>query len=127
MKKAIVVIMLMMVGIVSAQTKNTEWSELKAFHTVMSQTFHPSEDGNLKPVKERSGELVEKAEALKESAIPAQYNTKDIKIALYELVAESKKLDNMVKAGKSDKKITKELEALHHVFHKIAGLCNDKH
>lgn len=109
MKKAIVVITLMMVGMVNAQTKNTEWSELKAFHTVMSQTFHPSEKGDLKPVKERSGELVEKAEALKESAIPAQYKTKDIKTALDELVAESKKLDNMVKARKSDKKITKEL------------------
>lgn len=127
MKKTIAAIMFMMVAMVCAQTKNTEWPELKAFHSVMSQTFHPSEEGNLKPVKERSGELVEKAKALKESSIPAQYNKKEIKTALDELVAKSKKLDTMVKAGKSDKNIIKELEALHHVFHKIAGLCNESH
>jgi len=29
---------------VKAQSKFEKWSELKSFHTVMSQTFHPSEE-----------------------------------------------------------------------------------
>ena len=28
------------------------WPEIKTFHKVMSQTFHPSEEGNLQPIKE---------------------------------------------------------------------------
>ena len=65
-----------------AQNK-AEWKELKDFHTVMSQTFHPAEEGNLKPIRERSAEMVKAAEAWKKSAIPADYkNVKDIQETL---------------------------------------------
>ena len=29
--------------------KTATWPELNAFHTYIAATFHPSEDGNLKP------------------------------------------------------------------------------
>ena len=54
------------------------WPEIKAFHKVMSQTFHPSEEWNLQPIKERSAEMAEKANALKMSKIPAQFNKKEM-------------------------------------------------
>lgn len=46
---------------VSAQSIFDKWVELKAFHGVMSQTFHPSEEGNLELIKTRSEEMAEKA------------------------------------------------------------------
>jgi hypothetical protein len=64
------------IGTASGQGR-PEWKELSAFHTVMSQTFHPAEEGDFKPIRERSGEMGEKAKAWKASAIPAEY--KDVK------------------------------------------------
>ena len=89
------------------------WPEIKTFHKVMSQTFHPSEEGNLQPIKERSAEMAEKANALKMAKIPAQFNKKEI-------VASVNKL---VKSKASDVKITKALNGLHDTFHTIVGLC----
>ena len=48
--------------VVSAQT--SEWKEKTEFHKIMSQTFHPAEEGNLEPIKLRSEEMVQKATAL---------------------------------------------------------------
>jgi len=111
----------------SAQEK-AEWKELGAFHAVMSQTFHPAEEGDLKPIRERSGELVEKAKAWKASAIPADYtDVKGIQESLNALVDGSIKLDAKIKAGAKDEEIVKDLSALHDVFHTIVGLCRPGH
>lgn len=111
----------------NAQNKAT-WKELKDFHTVMSQTFHPAEEGNLKPIRERSAEMVKAAEAWKKSAIPADYkNVKDIQETLNKLVDGSKNLDKQIKAKASDEEIKKSITALHDVFHTIVGLCRPGH
>lgn len=109
--------------------KFDDWLALKDFHKVMSQTFHPSEEGNLLPIKERSSEMVVKAEALAKSTIPAEFNKKEVVAAVQKLATDSKKLDKLVKAKKSDKEITTALTKLHDVFHEIIGLCSheDEH
>jgi superoxide dismutase len=109
--------------------KFDDWQELKNFHQVMSQTFHPSEEGNLQPIKERSGEMVQKAELLAKSVIPAEFNSKEVIQATKDLVTDSKKLDQMIKNKANDEKIKLALEKLHNTFHKIIGLCTneDKH
>lgn len=108
--------------------KFDDWQELKNFHQVMSQTFHPSEEGNLKPIKDRSGEMVLKANLLAKSTIPAEFNSKEVVQATKELASESKKLDAMIKAKASDDKIKAALGKLHDIFHKIIGLCsNEEH
>jgi hypothetical protein len=110
-----------------AQNK-AEWKELSAFHTVMSQTFHPAEEGDFKPIRERSGEMVEKAKAWKAIAIPADYtDVKGIGTSLDALVDGSSKLDAKIKAGAKDEEILKDLSALHDVFHTIVGLCRPGH
>jgi hypothetical protein len=107
----------------NAQNKAT-WKELKDFHTVMSQTFHPAEEGNLKPIRERSAEMVKAAEAWKKSTIPADYkNVKDIQETLSKLVDGSKNLDKQVNAKASDAELKTSITALHDVFHTIVGLC----
>ena len=105
------------------------WLALKDFHKVMSQTFHPSEEGNLQPIKERSGEMVLKAAALSQSTIPAEFYKKEVVAAIQKLVTDSKKLDKLVKSKKSDKEISTALTKLHDVFHEIIGLCSpeDEH
>ena len=112
-----------------AKASAKDWKELKAFHSVMAATFHPSEEGNLQPIKERSGEMVEKAKALAASKVPDDFNKPEMLKAIQELVTGSEKLDAMIKAKVSDQEITKYLNGLHDVFHTIVGLCKpgDKH
>lgn len=108
--------------------KFDDWPAIKDFHKVMAQTFHPSEEGNLNPIKTRIGEMVLKAEALKTSKIPAEFSSKEMMSAINQLINDSKKLQKMIdKKGTTDAEITKALSALHDVFHTIVGLCSDEH
>lgn len=109
----------------AAQSIFDQWAELKTFHSVMSETFHPAEEGKLEPIKTRSGEMVDKAKALAKSKIPTQFNKPNMPDVLKRLQLGSKALNKMVKKGKSDAEITKSLTALHDVFHEIVGLCRD--
>jgi hypothetical protein len=108
----------------SAQSIFDKWPSLKTFHGVMSQTFHPSEEGNLKPIKERSSEMATKAADLAKSTVPAEFKTDKIINAVARLEKDSKALDEMVKNPKStDTQIKESLARLHDVFHEIVSLC----
>jgi len=109
--------------LVSAQNKS-EWKEKDDFHVVMSQTFHPAEEGNFNPIRERSGEMVEKAILWQKSAIPADFKeVKSIKKNLKKLVKDSKKLDKKINKNATNEAILTDLVALHDVFHSFVGLC----
>ena len=109
--------------LVSAQSKS-EWKEKDDFHVVMSQTFHPAEEGNFNPIRERSGEMVEQAILWQKSAIPADFKeVKSIKKNLKRLVKDSKKLDKKIKKDATNEVIFADLIALHDVFHSLVGLC----
>jgi superoxide dismutase len=99
------------------------WNELNIFHGVMSQTFHPSEEGNLQPIRERSAEMLEKARVLQSGKIPMSFNTPEIKKSIDDLVKGSAALNQLVIAKADDKTVTKKLSELHDVFHTIQGLC----
>lgn len=105
------------------------WTELKEFHKVMAQTFHPMEEGNYKPIRERSGEMFEKARLLAESKVPAEFNKPEMLKAIQELASGSRMLNAMVENKATDAEINKSLTALHDTFHKIVGMCQpgDKH
>lgn len=99
--------------------KKAKWNEMEEFHKVMSQTFHPAEEGQLEPIRTRSSEMLEKAVAWKNSDAPEGYDKKAIKKSLKALVKGAKQLDQMVKANAADAEITTKLTSLHDVFHEI--------
>ncbi len=131
MKKLILILIsIISFQFVQAQSIMDKWPELKSFHSIMSQTFHPSEEGNLQPIKERSKEMMEKAAQLADSKIPLEYKTDAIVKAVEQLKSDTKKLHKMIGNKASDKEITAALSALHDVFHQIVGLCkkeNEQH
>lgn len=121
------VLVISAMGTLKAQNK-VEWKELSDFHKVMSQTFHPLEEGNYQPIRERSGEMVEMAKAWQNSTIPVDYtNVKGIRKNLKQLVKKSSALDRKIKAGCTDEVIKADLATLHDIFHNIVGLCTDEH
>ncbi|AWI26041.1 hypothetical protein HYN49_09110 [Flavobacterium pallidum] len=100
---------------------------MKEFHEIISQTFHPSEEGNLEPIKSRSLELAQKAERLNMGEKPKEFSTKEILVATEKLQIKSWALHKKIKIGSSDKEITILLSEIHDIFHEIAGLCaNEK-
>lgn len=121
-KKILIVIALFIANFSFAQAP-VEWKEKDDFHKVMAQTFHPMEEGNYNPIRERSQEMYDKAVAWQKSAIPAGVNKKKAKKVLKKIVEESKELNDKIKAGTTDAEIKDELTELHDLFHKIAGLC----
>lgn len=110
----------------SAQSTFDKWPAIKIFHEVMSQTFHPSEEGNLEPIKTRSKELADKAKALSKSEIPAEYKTEAISASVEKLQNKALALHNLIVAKAPDDSIKKELSDLHDIFHEIVGLCAEK-
>ena len=99
------------------------WPELKAFHGVMSQTYHPSEEGNLQPIRTRIDEFKIKADALAASKIPDNLNNEKVKTAIADLKTGAAALKKDIDNNASDETVEKALAALHDVFHRIVGLC----
>lgn len=123
------IITLFLVSTISAQTK-TDWKEKTEFHKVMSQTFHPAEEGNYAPIRSRVDEMVTKAIAFQKSEIPTDINNKKgVKKSLKKLVKQTKAFSKKVKSGASDADLKGDFEALHDIFHEVVGMCSaeDEH
>ncbi|OIN59071.1 hypothetical protein [Arsenicibacter rosenii] len=119
---ALITGLFMLVSLLSFGQKKA-WKELDDYHSVMAQTFHPAEEGNLKPVMARSGELVAKAVALQKAAIPTDYQKEGVKQSIDLLAKESAALDKLVQQKKPEADIKKAITALHDRFHEVMEKC----
>jgi hypothetical protein len=106
--------------------KMTDWPELKAFHEVMSQTFHPAEKGDFKPIRTRSGEMMKRVKVLIGQPFPEPYRTESMKVVVANLEDQVRKLDEMVKNNAEDKDLMVMLTQAHDSFHKIVGICRNE-
>jgi len=116
-----------LIAVAGAQEKKEStggWKEMNDFHTVMSETFHPSEEGHLDPIKKRSQEMVDKAVAWQKSTAPEGYDKKKVDASLKKLVQGTKELNALIKAKSSDKAIKDKLSSLHDTFHEIMEKCS---
>ncbi|MES1225456.1 MAG: hypothetical protein ABUT20_58795 [Bacteroidota bacterium] len=119
--------LLLFLGIVAvsftANAQKKEWKELKAFHGIMSSTFHPSEEGNLNPIKEKIADMVKLAKEWQKSEVPEGFNGEAVKPKLEELVKGTEELETIIKEKGTDKAITEKLSSLHDKFHEIVEKC----
>lgn len=125
LKAFLVLAFIVVANSVSAQSTFEKWPAIKEFHEVMSQTFHPAEEGNLAPIKARSEEMMNKAAMLLKSDIPAEFKTNAILASAERLQLKSKALHKLVTSNGSDAAILKSITDLHDTFHEIVGLCSD--
>jgi superoxide dismutase len=102
------------------------WPALKDFHKVMSQTFHPAETGDFKPLRARSNEFLAKALLLKNSTPPISLNKPAIQAAMDKLVKESAEIQKAVKKNAKDETLKKLITQAHDTFHVIQGLCKEE-
>ncbi|MCB0571126.1 MAG: hypothetical protein KDC66_15235 [Phaeodactylibacter sp.] len=102
-----------------------DWDAAKeAYHDVMSSTFHPAEEGDLEPLKARYSELASAAKQWAALPLPENMKNKGMEELLQKLATDSEAIGAAVTSG-SDEAITTAITALHEVFHKIVGLCED--
>ena len=125
LKAFLVLALIIVANSVSAQSTFDKWPAIKEFHEVMSQTFHPAEEGNLVPIKARSEEMRNKAAMLLKSDIPAEFKTNAILASAERLQLKSKALHKLVNSNGTDAAIVKSITDLHDTFHEIVGLCSD--
>jgi len=111
---------------ISAQSTFEKWPAIKEFHEIMSQTFHPAEEGNFAPIKARSEEMMTKASLLLKAAIPKEFKTDAILASAGRLETQSTELNKLVKSGSNDEVILKSITELHDTFHEIVGLCSEE-
>ena len=108
---------------VSFGQEKKSWKEMDDFHSVMSATFHPAEEGKLAPIKKRSMEMADKAVAWQKSTAPEGYDKEKVNASLTKLVEGTKELHKLVKAKSSDKILKEKLSGLHDIFHEIMEKC----
>lgn len=106
------------------QVDEGRWPELDDYHAVMAQTFHPAEEGNLKPLYANAEQLATKASILKKSVVPVKYQKPGVKESVDALEKESTALAKMVKKKKSDAELKKAIFALHDRFHEVMEKCH---
>ncbi|MEY2904599.1 MAG: hypothetical protein RJA52_615 [Bacteroidota bacterium] len=100
------------------------WDQaMDAYHDVMSVTFHPAEEGNLAPLKERHKELADLSQSWGQVEVPEKFQGRDLENMLEELKSQSVALSEMVEGGSTDEDLTEAITALHDVFHNIMGAC----
>ena len=121
--KLAILALVALVTTASAQSKEAAWPEMKKFHSFMAGTFHPAEEGDLKPLRAKSDSLFMAAKAWQNTAIPASYKPTETKETLAKLVKQTSEINDRVKAGADDKELTKMITDAHDTFHKIMGEC----
>ena len=124
-KLVLVIILIFIANTVSAQSTFEKWPAIKEFHEVMSETFHPAEEGNLAPIKVRSEEMMNKAAHLLKAEIPEEFRTDAIIASAERLQLKSKTLHKLVKSNAADAAVVKSITDLHDTFHDIVGLCSE--
>ena len=100
------------------------WKEMEEFHLVMSTTFHPAEDDNLNPVKEKSADLLFQAMAWQRSRVPLGYDALKTTAILKRLVEQCFTLNDGVKKQKSDAELKLLITGAHEIFHEIMEKCH---
>jgi hypothetical protein len=128
MKKIVLFVAAAFVSLASF-AQQADWKQMHDFHGVMSKTFHPAEEGNLKPLKENIAELVAKAKTWQSSDVPKGYDAAVAKPILKTLVANCQTVEAAIKAKKSDKELTTLITKTHDTFHEIMEKCKagEKH
>jgi hypothetical protein len=126
MKKSIKLLVLLMAALPAfcfAQEKKSNWPQMKTFHGLMSSTFHPAEDGNLLPLREKADSLYIVAKLWEESTIPSDFKPAETAAALKKLAAQCASIKKAVRGKTSDPELKSMITSAHETFHTLVGEC----
>lgn len=125
MKRLMIVVIAIIGAVVTSwgQGRFANWPEMQTFHSTLSQTFHPAEEGDLKPIRSRSLELLGNAKQLNAAPIPAEFDNAKMRSTLKRIEREADKVNALVVLQEQNSTIMKHLKVLHNSFHEVVGMC----
>jgi hypothetical protein len=118
--------LLMLFPALSFAQKKVSWPEMKAFHGLMSVSFHSAEEGKFEPLKMRGDSLFVAAEKWYNSPVPAGFKADKTKETLKTLVEKTRVLQKHIEGGSPNEKLMAVITEAHDVFHKIVGECREE-
>lgn len=121
--KLLAIALLTSCTIAFAQKEKAKWTEMKTFHSFMSATFHPVEEGIFAPLKAKADSLLITAKLWQASPIPSDFKPAETKAALGKLVAKCEAIQKAVVTKQADERLKKLLTEAHDIFHTIVGEC----
>lgn len=123
--KKIILFVLFAFSIVTLHAQKAEWKEMQDFHGVMSASFHPSEENNLKPLRDSASVLLTKAKIWQKANVPQGYNAHATKDVLKRLVSNCKSIKAAVNKNETDEKLKSMIATAHDTFHEIMEKCKE--
>lgn len=125
MKKITILFLTVWLSItLSGQTKT--WKAFDDFHANVSKILHPVITGNVQPVKQNSGLLLNKAKAWQASPIPETVDSAVFKPKIAALVNQCSKLNDAVTSKQKDAVLIKDANTVHETFHDLLKACKLK-
>lgn len=121
--KALFIMTAISLTTLSVYSQEAKWQQMEDFHAVMSVTFHSADDDNLKPLKEKSGDLLARAKAWQKGGVPQGFNATVTNPILKRLVKQCNAINKAVAAGKTDDELKKMIMDAHEIFHEIKEKC----
>ena len=123
LKSLMAIALFMTINTISAQSVTENWKQLGSFHELMSNSFKPSEEGDFKPIKLNSQELVIKVDALDVTTIPQELRSPRLESVLTVLKSHTKLLNELVKSKAPDAEIMREFENVHDIYNRVIYVC----
>jgi len=114
----------------AAQVKEKEedhaksgWTELDAYHDVMSAAWHPAKNDSLGPARSSADALVKAARAWARATAPRGCEAPAVKTAIARLVPESEAVAALVARRADDATLKAALKTVHDTFHVVEDGC----
>lgn len=115
---------LFMTAISFAQTsKKLEWKEMKDFHEIMSAVYHPTEEGNFTPLKEKAIDLFKAAKLWRDSKIPSGLMVEPTLATLNKILRKCREIADAVQINAPTSDLKVKITEAHDLFHKMVGEC----
>ncbi len=105
----------------------SNWKEMDAFHAALGAAFHPSEQGDLAPLKATADTLAARAKAWSASTPPASCASADSKATIAWLATQSADLANQVRSSAADATLKEGIAAIHEKFESVEKACGGMH
>ncbi len=123
LKSLMAIALFMTINTILAQSVTENWKQLGSFHELMSNSFKPSEEGDFKPIKLNSQELVTKVDALDITTIPQEIRSPRLESVLTVLKNHTKSLNELIKSKAPDAEIMREFENVHDIYNRVIYEC----
>lgn len=123
LKKLAVALLFFVAVPMSAQSTLEKWPAMKAFHEVMSRSFHPTEENNFEPLRAFSQTLADKAMELSTKEVPREIKTEQLMKTITRLQVKANEVNKLVKSNASNEALKKSITEAHDIYHEIVGMC----